>query len=156
MNSVFSTFLILLTSAGLASAKPKVKENWSYYEVRGNSIGQLQSQLKSKGPKGFWAYTSWYVRWSGACAVSVEIRYTMPKLIKNDAMPASVLSIWNKMYAALEKHERNHGQHGINAAREIERNGCRNGKAIIRKWAEQDRIYDRKTQHGKTEGIRFQ
>ncbi len=79
----------------------------------------------------------------------------MPKHTRRGAMPAKIRVEWDSMIAALKAHEQQHGAHGINAARELVQKGCRNGDAIVAKWAEQDRIYDRNTGHGRTEGVIF-
>ena len=57
------------------------------------------------------------------------------------------------MISVMRRHEERHGQHSINAGREIEQVGCKGGAAILRKWRQQDRAYDARTQHGKTEGV---
>ena len=51
--------------------------------------------------------------------------------------------------------ERLHAAHGVAAAREIHDAGCRNARKIINKWARQDRVLDRTTRHGKTQGVRL-
>lgn len=147
--------LILGASTISAFANPTVKTNWSTYSVTATGVDQILRQMQQKGPNGFWAYTRWYVRWTGSCQVSLEISYTMPKHTKRGAMPPHIRAAWDRMIAALRAHEEQHGAHGINAAHELVRNGCRNGNAIVAKWAEQDRIYDRLTGHGRSEGVVF-
>ena len=60
---------------------------------------------------------------------------------------------WNAMLAALKRHEENHGKNGILAAQEIEKTKCANGDAVIKKWNKADTAYDKRTKHGKTEGV---
>lgn len=141
--------------AGAASAKPSVKEKWAGYRVDATTANQILAQMNQRGPNGYWAYTSWYVRWTGNCQVSVEINYTMPKHVNEAALPANLRARWEAMVNALVAHERKHGQHGINAANEIAAAGCKNGDAIIRKWANADKVLDQRTTHGKTEGVVF-
>ncbi|MEQ9260200.1 MAG: DUF922 domain-containing protein [Roseovarius sp.] len=136
-------------------ANPSVKEKWASYNVNGRTSAELLSQMKQRGPNGFWAYTNWYVRWSANCKVDVEISYTMPKHTNPGSMPADVKARWDRMNAALAAHERKHGQHGINAARELVATSCKNGNAVIAKWAEQDKVLDKRTRHGETEGVVF-
>lgn len=141
--------------AGPASAKPSVKEKWAAYRVDGTTASQILAQMQQRGPNGYWAYTNWYVRWTGSCQVSVEISYTVPKHMNEAALPANLRTRWQAMYNALVAHERKHGQHGINAANEIAAAGCTNGDAIIKKWANADKVLDQRTTHGKTEGVVF-
>ena len=153
----FAVVVVLILAAGTlpAFANPSVKTNWSTYSVTSTSVDQILREMQQNGPNGFWAFTRWYVRWSGSCRVSLEINYTMPKHTRRGAMPAKIRVEWDSMIAALKAHEQQHGAHGINAARELVQKGCRNGDAIVAKWAEQDRIYDRNTGHGRTEGVIF-
>lgn len=148
--------LLLLGASTLAAlANPTIKTNWNTYAVTATGVDQILRQMKQKGPNGFWAYTRWYVRWTGSCKVSLEISYTMPQHTNRNAMPANIRAEWDNMIAALKAHEEQHGAHGINAARELVQKGCRNGDAIVAKWSEQDRLYDRRTGHGRTEGVVF-
>ena len=111
--------------------------------------------MKRKGPNGYWAYAKWFVRWTSKCKVIVTLNYTFPEWTNSSTGPQDLQVKWEKMTRALKKHEENHGLHGIKAGREIVANKCRNGRAIIRKWANQDKIYDRNTAHGKKEGVRL-
>jgi len=136
-----------------AWSKPKVTETITYYEISGDTAAELRAQMKTKGPNGYWGYSRWYVRWSGSCKLSVTVDITMPKLKNPENVPAGLVQKFDKMYAALLTHEKNHGQHGISAAEEIEANRCKNGNAIIDKWAAEDVTYDKRTNHGETEGV---
>ena len=149
-------FLVLaLCISGPASAKPTVKIKQTTYRIHGTTAKQILAQMKQHGPNGYWAYTDWYVRWTGSCRVSVEIDYKVPKHTNEAALPANLRARWKAMVAALVKHEHEHGQHGINAANEIAAAGCLNGDAIIKKWANEDTRLDKRTRHGKKEGVVF-
>lgn len=137
-------------------AKPKVTQMVRHYTVSATTIAGLKQEMRQRGPNGFWAFTEWYVRWTGSCRLSVEVTYTMPKHANPGAMPAAVRQKWDAMLRALTAHEENHGRHGIMAAQEIEADGCRNGDAIIRKYNARDKNYDKKTRHGMTEGVVLQ
>ncbi|MEO1139867.1 MAG: DUF922 domain-containing protein [Pseudomonadota bacterium] len=141
--------------APAVDAKPRVKVSEKQYSIDATTLEGIRKQMKQRGPKGHWAYTDWYVRWTGSCELSVEITYTMPRHKNESRLDPALRKKWKSMVAALKAHEKNHGKHGINAAREIEKNGCADGDAIIRKWANQDKVYDKKTRHGATEGVVF-
>ena len=79
----------------------------------------------------------------------------MPKLKNPSKTPKKVRKEFDEMYAALLRHERNHGKNGIRAARDIEKAKCKGGDAIIARYLQADKDYDRKTKHGKTEGVRL-
>jgi predicted secreted Zn-dependent protease len=117
--------------SGPVLANPTVKTNWGSYTVNGTTAEALLSQMRRKGPNGFWAYTRWYVRWTGSCRVSLEINYTMPRHTNRGGMPANLRQQWDRMIAALKAHEEQHGAHGINAARELVQKRCKNGDAVL-------------------------
>ena len=125
------------------------------YPVDGRSAQAVLQQLADRGPNGFWAYTSWYVRWSGNCVVTLQIDYTMPRHTRPESLHPSLRQRWVQMVKALHLHERKHGAHGIAAARELVQKNCRNGNAIVQKWADQDRILDKRTDHGASDGVVF-
>ncbi len=138
---------------GLAEAKPSVSTKTYYYDVSGGSAADIRQDLRENGPNGYWAYTNWYVSWTGSCQITVEIDITLPRLVDRERLPKSYLVAWDNMIRVLTEHENQHAQHGINAANEIEDSDCRRAYAIIDHWAEQDRILDRETQNGNLQGV---
>lgn len=134
-------------------AAPKVSETTRTYGVSATSVRGLLNEMNARGPRGYWAYTSWNVRWSGSCAVEVKVTYTLPKHTNPRAMPADLQREWARMLKALTAHERLHGAHGIKAGREIDQARCRNPQAIIRKYNRADLRLDRETRHGRTQGV---
>ena len=148
---VVATFLAL-APAGPADAAPKVKQITRVYKVSATSVQGLILEMNRRGPRGYWGFTEWNVRWSRSCKLEVDVIYTLPRHANPSSMPADVRQKFDSMLAALTKHERQHGQHGIRAAQEIEANRCRNGHAIIKKYNAADIAYDKKTGHGVLEG----
>lgn len=155
MFKVITAVCILISLSTTAYAAPKVIENWQYYKVKGNDPATITAFMNAKGPNGYWAYSNWYVSWSNACKVTVTLDYKFPKLQNRAKLSAAVLKKWDTMLAHLKAHEKQHGQHGINAGNAIAKDKCQNGDAIIRKWAKQDKVFDRKTNHGKKQGVVF-
>jgi predicted secreted Zn-dependent protease len=133
----------------------EVEENFLIYEVSAGSIAELKQEMKENSPNQYWGYTEWFVRWDGQCNVSVEITYTLPEHIDPDAMTQSVAAKWDAMLGALTDHELQHGQHGINAAYEVEAANCQNGGQITDAWSQEDQDFDRVTQHGILDGVHF-
>lgn len=136
-------------------AKPSVSIKEQSYSVDALTADGILDQMRKRGPRGHWAYTDWYVKWTGSCKTSVSITYTMPRHRNEAKLDPALRKRWKAMLAALRKHEEKHGQHGIKAAREIESAKCANGDALIRKWADQDRVLDKRTGHGRREGVVF-
>jgi predicted secreted Zn-dependent protease len=153
----------LLCVAGLAalmagsapSAPPTERITTTYYDVTGSTAEELKKQMARKGPKGFWAYTNWYVSWSGDCKVELEISYTFPRLADRNRVPLPMRSRWDAMLANLIAHEEQHGQHGRSAAEEVLAAECNDAKSIVKKWAAEDKAYDKRTSHGLTEGVKL-
>ena len=145
---------VLLAGSPRAAAEPAVTMNTTYYSITGTTSAELKAQMRSRGPQGYWAYTRWYVRWSGDCRISLEISYGFPKWENQAQAPAELQAAWNQMMTALRTHEQGHAENGRSAAREIEASRCAGDpKAIVRKWAEQDKVYDAQTNHGRTQGV---
>ena len=143
-----------LLASHCAIADPATTVHTTFYSINGSTAAELNSQMKSRGPHGNWAYTRWYVRWSGSCQVTLEISHTYPRWTNEREAPGSLQRSWNHMMSRLQLHENGHAQHGKNAATEVERSGCRgNVMSIIQKWAAQDEVYDKQTNHGRTQGV---
>ena len=132
-----------------------VEETWNTYEVDETTREGILQQMQDDGPNGYWAYTEWYVRWTAECEVSVEIVYTMPEHSDPDAMDGDLSDNWDAMLEALQEHEEQHGQHGMNAAAEVEAADCRNGVQIIDEWGQEDVNFDEESDHGALEGVEF-
>ncbi|MFK7939559.1 MAG: DUF922 domain-containing protein [Roseovarius sp.] len=147
---------VCLLTGTVAFAEPNITVSERPYKVDAITKQGLLFQMSTRGPVGFWAFTRTNVAWRGQCNVTVKIRYTMPEHAKPQAMPPQLQAEWTRMITAMRKHEEQHGQHAINAGREIEQAGCVNGLAILRKWRGQDRSFDVRTSHGKTQGVVLQ
>ena len=127
----------------------------------------------------FNGHTDWYIDWqyqtrqeTGACRIhniqtKVHVIHTLPALSKN-VTDVQTITVFNKFNNALTKHEKNHGNNGLFAAREIDKaiseiqpqQDCRYisrmindiGNAIVQKYIFADSEYDRVTQNGLSEG----
>ncbi len=141
---------------GPVAADPDVRTVTKYYDITGSSAKDLKRQMKQLGPKGYWAYTRWYVHWTANCRLDVKISYTLPRLKNPDSTPLPLRKKWQAMLENLVLHEQKHAEHGIRAAEEIEKANCKKASAIIKKWSQQDKDFDAETRHGKTQGVTLQ
>ena len=156
MQRYFAALLAVILlgfPASCGSAQSATTVHTGYYSITGTTVDELIAQMKSRGPHDGWAYTHWSVHWSGNCRVTLRIDYTSPRWTNESDAPASLQQSWDTMVGRLHVHENGHAQHGRKAASEIGRSGCRNPMSIIRKWAEQDKIYDAQTNHGRKQGV---
>lgn len=166
-------------------ASPGISINHKYYDVTPTSTRNMLATLLQASPivsngKKFIGYTNWWVDWkyttrneSGMCTVAtvdtrVTITYTMPRLKDSIAIPPVVREKFTTFHSRLMTHEEGHADHGIFAAREIDKalislprqGNCtallplarQTADAIIEKYKQKDKDYDRLTGHGRTQG----
>lgn len=147
-------------------------------EIRSNL--NRESPVKI-GNTSFDAYTRWHVSWEyqyvelpNSCGISeittyVEIQQILPRLIST--LSSHLQNKWRIYYMALLNHENTHGNFARQAAHEIEvqlsaispQSSCREiedkansiGYKIIEKYVAREKLYDKNTHHGVTEGARF-
>ena len=124
-------------------------------------------------------HTDWYIDWqyqtrqeANFCRIlqvqtKIHIVHTLPSLSEH-VTDKQTIDAFNQFNSALTEHEKNHGNNGLLAAREIDKalnniqpqRNCRYvtrmiddiGQSIVRKYAKTDIEYDRATQNGLTEG----
>jgi len=135
-----------------------------------------------QGSSTFLGLTKWHVKWrfnykmstAGLCSITkvsttLDVKYTMPRIAEDFAVKADVLTAFNRYYEALMLHEEEHKNSGLYAAREIEAalpkletdTDCDRlvntanslGHKIIKKYYKRDADYDKKTDHGRLEGV---
>ncbi|WP_263387347.1 DUF922 domain-containing Zn-dependent protease [Ruegeria marisflavi] len=152
-QTAFVFALGVMLGATMVEAKPKISVVEKTYTVDATTARAMVQQMGQRGPNGYWAYTDWYVNWTGSCDLSVKITYTMPKHKNEAKLDPAVRENWKTFLAVLRKHEEKHGAHGIQAAQEIEQTKCADGQAVIKKWSNQDKVLDKRTDHGKKEGV---
>ena len=152
---------------------------FTYYAVSG-SAADIARQMHEKGRDGHFAYTDYHIDYrfvtrptASTCAVAsatVLLRVTvlMPQLAGADAR---VRGRWSAFEPALRRHEMGHADNALAAAHDIEsalldirdQPSCPVADALVKKVADEifaalknlDQSYDRKTDHGKTQGAVF-
>lgn len=172
----------------VAVSAPTVTENTDYYLVSGNTANEIRNDLNMntvvwEGGISFDARTDWFVKWNfwwnesnSLCTItrvktSVNVNYTLPKLINARDLPASLQQKWDTYMIALSGHENGHRDMGISAASEIEneignmppRRTCTQlesdanslANQIIEKFQFIEIEFDRKTNHGANDGAMF-
>lgn len=178
--------IILFLTCSHAYAKPIVEIIKKHYYVQGKTAEEIRRNLNKNSTivvrnKRFDAYTQWQISWNiwysyqnNNCTISkistqMQINHTMPELTSK--VSSHLRRKWQKYYYALLDHERGHGDLGIEAAYEIERNisnlppqsDCkilekkakRLGRKVIKKYVSLEKKYDRETRHGAARGALF-
>ncbi|HEX4986842.1 MAG TPA: DUF922 domain-containing protein [Burkholderiales bacterium] len=177
--------LATLASSTLAWGEPLVRQSMSYYYVDGGSATVLAAQIDQNGPLGadgrrYAGKTRWDAQWKfrheqqgTTCsvkevAVAVGITQTLPRWRGEDKGAAALKSAWSRFAEALQRHEDQHKENGLKAAKEIEAvimatrpaSNCEAlqdtanaaARAVIEKYQVLDNELDRKTDHGRNQG----
>jgi predicted secreted Zn-dependent protease len=133
-----------------------------------------------KNGKRYHAYTQWNIEWgyrwiesSGKCRiqqsdVEVKIDMLLPRL-EAGQRDEELQIAWENYYDALLHHEQWHRDFGISAAREIEHElnsidgwlACdrleevvnRRANDVLQHYAEEERRFDERTDHGASDGV---
>jgi len=180
--------VFLSLGANFTYAEPEVQIETQTYPLRGKSEQELGKLIHDQGlgtarGEQYSAYCRWNVQWfykyhrgSDACSIAsvstkVRILYYLPKWANPMGADLVTRLKWDAFIKALTTHEEGHGQHGIQAAEEIEDTlakmqlyktcgelsaACEErAKSIVEKHRQEDVSYDEKTQHGRTQGVVF-
>ena len=179
-------FIFILFLASPVGAEPVVETDYSYYSVSALTKQELPARLDRATPiridaKSFYGYTrsniDWQFWWemnNHRCRITrvevfLEVIFTLPKL---ENSPAEVYQVWNRWYPRLVRHEKGHQNNALGVARRIEkgilglpprrsckaleRAGNQLGQKLIEELSRIDESYDRRTNHGATEGAGLQ
>lgn len=155
-----------------------------YYEISPRSPYEIKQELMRQSPVragsgSYNGHTDWYINWSflatrdsyGCRATQIQTKvhvvHILPALSAN-VTDQQTIEIFNKFNTALTAHEKNHGNNGLLAAREIDKalneiqpqRDCQSltrminniGNSLVQKYTAKDNEYDRITNNGFTEG----
>ena len=175
-----SAFYITLISSGLIFSSIENR----YYEISPRSPYEIKQELMRQSPVragsgSYNGHTDWFINWRFQAArgpygcratqiqTSVHVVHILPTL-STRVTDQQTIDVFNKFNAALTTHEKNHGNNGLLAAREIDKaineippqRDCQTlirmidniGNSLVQKYAAKDDEYDRATSNGFTEG----
>jgi predicted secreted Zn-dependent protease len=155
-----------------------------FYEVRGATVAALLASMSANQPFTNHASTEWRVDWSfeylvkpDECIlrsfnVRVRVRFTLPQWVDSQLADQVLQEEWKRYFGALQIHESVHAGFGIDAGKEMVRLvNSREWRAADRKelkarideecektlqeFRSQEVAYDKKTDHGRTQGARL-
>ncbi len=189
LSMKFCWIPILLLICLPVKAEPITDIQYRYYSIYPKHKSDLETEMQTRSPivengKKFKGYTKWHVNWKywwyespKSCKLTeakvfLKVTYTLPQIPNNHVTSAETRSIFNQFYKALFKHEENHKNSGLFAARDIEKAllnlgsfptckalevaANKKGNQIIEQYAQRDRDYDKRTDHGRLEGVMLQ
>jgi predicted secreted Zn-dependent protease len=153
-----------------------------HYEVFGSDFPSLMRSLRANGPQGFHGLAQWKIGYQYTteqhqqnCSISsVRVRVSgailMPRWVDASNASAELQRRWTEYYAALQKHEDGHIQHGRELAILVRQRlmglgavACDRLQALAQREYDRlygnlktrDREYDARTNHGVTQGALF-
>jgi len=163
------------------SERPCVQEvRVNYYDVQGNDFNSLLGALNVRGT--FHGRADWKLSYRfrsrmgpGGCGVTsfntdLDLQMTLPRWTPPAGVPADLVTRWERYMAALRLHEEGHLDHGRGAEKEfravasattasdcgsLDRALRDRFSKLIADYQARDRDYDRRTEHGKSQGAFF-
>jgi len=185
MKKAFFPFLIVfLISVSTSWAEPQITESNTYYEIHGNTLEQLRSEMHHKGGHSFGvAFTDWRVSWMADRVetpqgfvvtnsnTKVIVTYLYPKWVDEAQAPEELRQKWATLMKAIVIHEKGHGAIAIEAARAVDQavmavkpNKSAHvldgyvkiaGERVLPIYRKKEVEYDRVTKYGQTQGATF-
>ncbi|GEM_PF-923582 len=176
------SFLVVFSGALPAIADVTVLEDRiEWYDVTGATLNEVRQSLRERSPaKPYDAEAKWWIDWryrwmndATACrltqvTVMLRVVTTFPRLAPDAPAPADLRRSWQSYSDRLMVHERGHARIGADAAEQIDQRlktisiegNCDNMEAtaneaameLIRQANQADKDYDRRTNHGATQG----
>jgi predicted secreted Zn-dependent protease len=164
------------------------ESDFRWYAVTGTSVREIDRSLRAAakqraGSDGFYARTTWNVRWRYALRgslvrcqiegveVEVDVIVDLPSWKPSSKVSTRLRDQWRRFAHALLEHERGHERNGLDAGREVlqalrtlpagdscaevEERVSETGRAIVQRYRALDRRYDESTQHGRAQGATF-
>jgi predicted secreted Zn-dependent protease len=155
-----------------------------YYKVHGTNAEALLASMKARQLPNSHASTEWRIHWDyeweqrpDECILSsfstrVRVRYTLPQWVDWQRADKALQDEWKRYFGALGIHESGHAGYGIAAAKEMvrlvnskewrapDRNELKTRideacNKILREFRAREAAYDKKTDHGRTQGARL-
>jgi predicted secreted Zn-dependent protease len=177
-STIHTTISALPSEPGIA-----LTINTTYYSIGGSTAQELRDEMNRRGPGNSDAYTRWYVSWtyprvtgengcdSGLVEVSVSVDFTLPQWTPPANADHELVKRWEQYMTALQIHENGHQDIAVAAGRdvlqalsalpaypscdELDHSMNASGQAILKRYRQQELLYDQTTDHGAIQGARF-
>ncbi|MBS9720720.1 DUF922 domain-containing protein [Tianweitania sp. BSSL-BM11] len=175
---------MIAASLGLPAHAASLVKSYSYFNIRGGTLEELENELNKRGPqlKGSGSrhpgaaqmeFTSkvGYAETNGACrvvraAVTLKVKVILPRWKTPRRADQETRLIWNTLSADIKRHEESHVIIGKNHARELENTlrklgrfkSCEAAQAKVKQVTDQVLAkHDREqTRFDRIEGINFE
>ena len=179
MLTIAGPCLLFLMISRQLSAADSLNVRTNYYDVTGDTFQTIREEIVRRRPwkEECDAFTRWKVDWTftmedpgSGCrlkslSVSTDITITMPRWNVAASEDAGLKAAWISYFKLLATHEEGHKQIALAAAKEarncilqlkpagscseLESSINREGKKVIDQFAEREKVYDARTDHGR-------
>jgi predicted secreted Zn-dependent protease len=148
-----AALLVALASPALSQSAIEPDITYDFYELDGDTLPDLVSDMSIEGPNGFPAYTTWQVNWTADCELTVTANITLPDLGPDAYLTADDEASFYTMLENLAWHEMNHVEIGVAYAEAVKAMDCQGDTTgLLQEYLAEERQYDIDTEHGRTEG----
>jgi len=161
------------------NAPASANTTYAYYEVTGNTMGELFTSMRRQAPPEGYGVTRWFISWTtrwepvgGVCRitqarVNLRTEVRLPRWEPGPDASPELVTQWRTFMEHLRSHENGHLEIAVAAAREVERalrrvqtpscisvQGAGNQAAerVVSEYRARQRAYDARTRHGATQG----
>jgi len=171
--------LLFLLVSGQLSAADSLTIRTNYYDVTGDTLQGIREEIVRQRPwkEERDAFTRWKVDWTftmedpgSGCRlkslnITTDITITMPRWNVAASEDERLKAAWISYFKLLATHEEGHKQIALAAAKEARKRilqlkptaSCpelesainREGKKVITQFAEREKVYDERTDHGR-------
>ena len=175
---------IFLLALDPASAEIVANYDVEEYRIDGYNVSTLRESMRKKRKHAYNAYTKWDITWNWkfsqgnggfkmhSFVANLKIKYTIPKWRERQRADPALQKEWNRYIEATKLHEKGHADIGKACVAEIDRTVTskrwtgsnqpeiserlnKHCQAILKKYIDREVAYDKKTNHGFTQGARL-
>ncbi|HVG43259.1 MAG TPA: DUF922 domain-containing protein [Longimicrobium sp.] len=161
------------------NAPAAANATYAYYEVTGNTVGELFTSMRRQSPSEGFGVTRWDISWTmrwepvgGVCRivqarVNLRTEVRLPRWEPGPDTSPELVAQWRTFSENLRSHENGHLEIAVAAAREVERElrrvqtpSCMNvqgagnqaAQRVVSEYRARQRAYDARSRHGATQG----
>ena len=161
------------------NAPATANTTYAYYEVTGNTMGELLASMhRQRPPEGYGvtrSFFSWTTRWepvAGVCRitearVSLRTEVTLPRWEPGPDASPGLVSQWRTFVENVRLHENGHLEIAVAAKYAVERElrrvqapscmtvqgaGNQAAERVLSEYRARQRAYDARSRHGATQG----
>ena len=161
------------------NAPASANTTYAYYEVTGNTLGEIFASMHRQRPPEGYGVTRWFISWTtrwepvgGVCRitqarVSLRTEVRLPRWEPGPDASPELVSQWRTFVENVRSHENGHLEIAVAAAHAVERElrrvqtpSCMNvqgagnqaAERVVSEYRARQRAYDARLRHGAAQG----